>query len=93
MGWIYFYLVFQVFGAGLLEKQEIPIFKCVHYKKYAVCTYLLCSDGLSNMVEDTELCRLIQQEKKLHEAGGRLILEANRNGGTDNIAVVLVEIE
>ena len=45
------------------------------------------------MVEDTELCRLIQQEKKLHEAGGRLILEANRNGGTDNIAVVLVEIE
>ncbi len=55
--------------------------------------YLLCSDGLSNMVEDTELCRLIQGDENLYDVGCRLILEANRNGGMDNIAVVLVEIE
>ena len=54
--------------------------------------YLLCSDGLSNMVEDTELCRIISQEKDLAEIGAELILTANGNGGLDNIAVVLVEI-
>ena len=53
---------------------------------------LLCSDGLSNMVEDTELCRIISQEKDLSEIGAELILTANGNGGLDNIAVVLVEI-
>ena len=75
---------------GIQERAEIDLFP---FQAERGGRYLLCSDGLSNMVEDTELCRLIQQEKKLHEAGGRLILEANRNGGTDNIAVVLVEIE
>lgn len=54
--------------------------------------YLLCSDGLSNMVEDTELCRIISQDKKLFDIGGELVLTANENGGLDNIAVVLVEI-
>ena len=42
---------------------------------------------------DTELCRLIQGDENLYDVGCRLILEANRNGGMDNIAVVLVEIE
>lgn len=44
------------------------------------------------MVEDTELCRIISQEKDLSEIGAELILTANGNGGLDNIAVVLVEI-
>ena len=44
------------------------------------------------MVEDTELCRIISQEKDRSEIGAELILTANGNGGLDNIAVVLVEI-
>lgn len=75
---------------GIQEEAEIDLFP-FHADRGS--RYLLCSDGLSNMVEDTELCRLIQQKKELYEIGGELILEANRNGGTDNIAVVLVEIE
>ena len=54
--------------------------------------YLLCSDGLSNMVEDEDLCRIISEKADLTEIGCRLIREANTNGGLDNIAVVLVEI-
>lgn len=54
--------------------------------------YLLCSDGLSNMVEDEDLCRIISEKADLAEIGSRLIREANTNGGLDNIAVVLVEI-
>ena len=75
---------------GIQEEAEIDLFP---FHVDPGNRYLLCSDGLSNMVEDTELCRLIQGDENLHEAGGRLILEANRNGGMDNIAVVLVEIE
>ena len=74
---------------GIQEEAEIDLFP---FHADRGNRYLLCSDGLSNMVEDTELCRLIQKDQPLQDIGGRLILEANRNGGTDNIAVVLVEI-
>ena len=47
----------------------------------------------TRLVEDTELCRLISQKKDISEIGAELILKANKNGGLDNIAVVLVEID
>ena len=75
---------------GIQEEAEIDLFP---FHVDPGNRYLLCSDGLSNMVEDTELCRLIQGDENLYDVGCRLILEANRNGGIDNIAVVLVEIE
>ncbi len=50
---------------------------------------LLCSDGLTNMVEDRDILRIIKQSASLKEAGKRLITEANKNGGKDNISVVL----
>ena len=53
---------------------------------------LMCSDGLSNMVEDYELREIITREDKtLKEKGEILISEANHNGGKDNIAIVLIE--
>ena len=52
---------------------------------------LLCSDGLTNMVTDDEICRIIREACGLHEAGKALISEANKNGGSDNITVVLVK--
>jgi protein phosphatase len=53
---------------------------------------LMCSDGLSNMVEDQKLEEIIAQSNlSLRERGEQLLAEANRNGGKDNIAVVLIE--
>lgn len=53
---------------------------------------LMCSDGLSNMVEDSQIKEIISDtDKSLEERGKILISEANRNGGKDNIAVVLIE--
>lgn len=52
---------------------------------------LLCSDGLSNMVEDKEITRILKAGGTLKERGDRLIDRANENGGKDNISVVLVE--
>ena len=53
---------------------------------------LMCSDGLSNMVEDSQLREIISDTSTdLDEKGRILIREANRNGGKDNIAIVLIE--
>ena len=53
---------------------------------------LMCSDGLSNMVEDDRIGEIISDtDRDLQERGQALISEANRNGGTDNIAIVLIE--
>ena len=53
--------------------------------------FLLCSDGLTNMVEDEEILRLVKRETSLEEAARKLVALANRNGGKDNISVVLAE--
>ena len=51
---------------------------------------LLCSDGLSNMLEDQSMYEIITGEGSLKEKAALLIETANRQGGVDNIAVVLV---
>ena len=53
---------------------------------------LMCSDGLSNMVEDWKMEEIIlDSHRTLSEKGRTLVREANRNGGKDNIAIVLIE--
>lgn len=52
---------------------------------------LLCSDGLSNMIEDSQILKIVSREKDLRLCVQELVDTANRNGGRDNIAVVLVE--
>ena len=52
---------------------------------------LLCSDGLTNMVEDEDILRIVKKSSSLKEAAQRLVKEANKNGGKDNISVVLAE--
>ncbi|MCI9547418.1 MAG: Stp1/IreP family PP2C-type Ser/Thr phosphatase [Lachnospiraceae bacterium] len=52
---------------------------------------LMCSDGLSNMVTNEEIARLLEQPGNLKEKGKALIRLANANGGKDNISVVLIE--
>ncbi len=55
-------------------------------------TILMCSDGLSNMVEDSKIEEIIlDKTEELPKKGEKLLEEANRNGGKDNIAVILVE--
>lgn len=54
---------------------------------------LLCSDGLTNMLEDTEIAEIIHRQQTVKGMVEELILTANRNGGKDNIAVVIVEQE
>jgi len=55
--------------------------------------YLLCSDGLNDMVEDEEIGTTLGMLKaNLPLAAGQLIELANDNGGRDNVSVILVKI-
>jgi protein phosphatase len=56
--------------------------------------FLLCSDGLTSMVSDEEIARLLLSARDdLDDAGKKLIAAANQSGGEDNITVVLFEPE
>jgi len=55
--------------------------------------YLLCSDGLTTMVSEEELARVLREHPHLRDAGEALIAAANEAGGRDNITVVLVRLE
>lgn len=54
--------------------------------------YLICSDGLYNMVEDNVIKKILDEDISLKEKGDKLIDEANDNGGFDNISVILLEV-
>lgn len=52
---------------------------------------LLCSDGLTNMVDDDEIRDIVMQKQFVDKICGELIEKANYYGGKDNIGVVVVE--
>lgn len=52
---------------------------------------LMCSDGLSNMIEDSDIKAIVNDGNDLSEITDTLIEVANNNGGKDNISVVLIE--
>lgn len=52
--------------------------------------FLLCSDGLSGMLEDDEILDIILKNKSADEQCKKLIKEANEKGGNDNITAVVV---
>lgn len=56
-------------------------------------TYVLCSDGLSGMIEDTEILEVVTSTNDLEEACRRLVALANEHGGEDNITALIVRIE
>jgi serine/threonine protein phosphatase PrpC len=55
--------------------------------------FLLCSDGLTSMVDDQTILDAIESHRSnLHEAAKALVNAANRGGGEDNITVVFFEV-
>lgn len=54
--------------------------------------FVLCSDGLSNMVGDEEIEGVALSEGTLEEKAEELVTKANQNGGYDNISVILGQV-
>ena len=54
---------------------------------------LLCSDGLSGMVQDKDIWGIVQKSESLQHAAQQLISAARANGGEDNITVLIIGFE
>ena len=52
---------------------------------------LICTDGLTNMVEDDMIKHILRGDGSVQEKAGKLIAEANRNGGSDNVSVIVID--
>lgn len=53
--------------------------------------YLMCSDGLSDMIEDAMIAKILQNGLPLEQMAQQLVSLANANGGRDNITVLLTQ--
>jgi serine/threonine protein phosphatase PrpC len=54
--------------------------------------YLMCSDGLSDMVADEAIAAILSGAGTLPERAAQLVVAANAGGGRDNISVLLAEV-
>lgn len=75
---------------GRSDPVEVDI---LHSPVAAGDIFLLCSDGLSAMVEDTKIKEILAVNMPLAVKATMLVDQANHGGGRDNITVVLIEIQ
>ena len=54
---------------------------------------LLCTDGLTNMVDEDEIGRIMAEASSAQTAADKLVNLANRNGGRDNITAIVARLE
>ncbi len=73
-------------AVGCMKEIKVDIF-INDFEKDSVL--LMCSDGLNNMVEDDYLQSLIRRNKNMDKLADRLIAVAKKNGGVDNITVIV----
>lgn len=73
---------------GMRQKVDPDFFE---YRLKGGDIILMCSDGLTNMVDDDEIFQIVKSARDIVEAVGSLIQRANENGGSDNIGVVLAQ--
>ena len=73
---------------GTAETVDIDLFALKLKPKDYI---LMCSDGLSNMVDEFEMEYIIRSEENMKQKVEVLVDAANRSGGKDNISVVLIE--
>lgn len=78
----------RAFGAG--KKIETDFFEVdLRMGDYL----LLCTDGLSNMVDDETILEIVNRDTTIESKVDELIDTANKNGGKDNIAIILIYID
>jgi len=68
----------------LLDTQTIPL--------QAGDVYLLCSDGLTDMVSEAEIAAVLDSGLPLHNMAHVLVAQANMSGGRDNVTVALMRV-
>jgi serine/threonine protein phosphatase PrpC len=72
---------------------EVEVSTLEPFRVQAGDRYLLCSDGLYDLVRDEEMAGILAETEDIHAAGERLIALAKERGGHDNITVGIVNIK
>jgi len=68
---------------------EADFYDCIIEEGESV---VLCSDGLTEMVYEEKIKEILEENKNLDDAVQVLVDEANKNGGVDNITVVVIHV-
>ena len=74
---------------GANEKVDIDIFDC----DMNIDEVLLSSDGLTNMLEQTQIEDVLNENIDIEDKVIKLIRKANNRGGTDNISVAYMQLD
>jgi protein phosphatase len=75
-----------------LGVEEVVLLEVNEYPVELGDIYLMCSDGLSDMVQDPAIAKIVNTEGALEHKAQMLIDAANDHGGRDNISVLMVEV-
>lgn len=75
-------------AVGVTEDIEVDFFEAEIHPGDDI---LICTDGLTDMIEDEDIRLIVKGQRDIAEKAEKLIITANRNGGKDNITVVVIE--
>lgn len=75
-------------AVGVEESVKVDFFQ-EHLKEDE--KILMCTDGLTNMLEDAEILKIVERSRDIVEMAEELVNAANEKGGKDNISVILID--
>ena len=73
-----------------LQRLEPSVTEIEHKEGYR---YLLCSDGVTDMLSDSEIEAILSQDMEISEIVNDLLESALQKGGRDNVTIVLCEVQ
>jgi len=77
-----------------MKKEEIPLVPALAKGTYHKDDdFLICSDGLSDMVDEREILKILSLKVSAKEIVARLLDKALVNGGVDNITIILCRVK
>ncbi len=96
-----------LYGAGQVKGRKFPLTQHIGIRKEEMVIepsfadrktepgdrFLLCSDGLSDLVEEKEICRIVRETETASETVKKLARAALSAGGRDNMSIILIRAE
>lgn len=86
-------VISRVVGSDRHEVGDSDFLEAAEFPLLPNSTFLLCSDGLTDLITSKQIVAILEQPVSLEEKTHALIDAANNAGGKDNITVVLVEYQ
>jgi len=74
---------------GVQEHVELDATECTVSRNDIV---LLCTDGLTRMVEDSDIAKVLLESSGVQTSADNLVALANQHGGEDNVSVIVVHV-